>query len=320
MEKSELELFSRSVQQVTSSDNGAELDSALIELGWLDAVAEDRAAAVAVVFEHLGRANVTSGALDDLLALTMGGSVPPDPVVVVLPFLRETLPPGDDSKGKIAVRGMCSNAYGRRGTAMVAVSDGSTIRGVAMPTSKLTQRPIVGLDEALGLHEISGELSPSDAMDLGPVDWANAVAIGQLALGHELVGTSRTMLDLARTHALERVQFGRPIASFQAVRHRLAEGLVAIEAADALLHAAWDEPTPEVAAMAKGMAGKSARAVARHTQQVLAGIGFTTEHPLHLFVRRSLTLDQLLGASAELTRQLGSYAMTHHALPASFPL
>ena len=58
---------------------------------------------------------------------------------------------------------------------------------------------------------------------------------------HELVGASRTMLELAREHALERVQFGRPISSFQAVRHRLAETLVAIETADAVLAAAWDD-------------------------------------------------------------------------------
>ena len=50
------------------------------------------------------------------------------------------------------------------------------------------------------------------------------------------------MLDLAREHALERVQFGRPVAQFQAVRHRLADALVAIEALDATLAAAADEP------------------------------------------------------------------------------
>ena len=46
--------------------------------------------------------------------------------------------------------------------------------------------------------------------------------------------------------------------------------------------------------------------MARHCQQVLAGIGFTTEHPLHLFVRRTIVLDQLLGAGSVLTRQLGA--------------
>ena len=55
-------------------------------------------------------------------------------------------------------------------------------------------------------------------------------------------GAARTMLELARQHALERVQFGRPITIFQAVRHRLADSLIALEAADGLLAAAWDEP------------------------------------------------------------------------------
>ena len=90
------------------------------------------------------------------------------------------------------------------------------------------------------------------------------------------------------------------------MRHRLAEALVALEAAAALLDAAWDDPSPVTAAMAKAFAGRSARSAARHCQQVLAGIGFTTEHPLHLFVRRTMVLDQLLGAGSALTNQLGT--------------
>ena len=113
------------------------------------------------------------------------------------------------------------------------------------------------------------------------------------------------MLQLARDHAVDRVQFDRPIAGFQAVRHRLAESLVAIEAADAAATAAWDDRSPLGAALAKAIAGRSARAVARHSQQVLAGIGFTTEHPLHHYVRRALVLDHLLGDARSLTAALG---------------
>ena len=68
--------------------------------------------------------------------------------------------------------------------------------------------------------------------------------LAQLALGHELVGAARTMLELAREHALERIQFGQPISMFQAVRHRLADTLVAIETADAVLDAAWLDQSP----------------------------------------------------------------------------
>ena len=145
------------------------------------------------------------------------------------------------------------------------------------------------------------------------------MALGQLALGHELVGLARAMLELARRHALDRVQFGRPIGSFQAVRHRLAESLVALEAADGLLSAAWEDPSPVTAAMAKGLAGRSARTVARHAQQVLAGIGFTAEHPLHRYVRRTIVLDQLLGASSVLTRAARRRRARAHRVAAGLP-
>ncbi|HEY2215481.1 MAG TPA: acyl-CoA dehydrogenase family protein [Acidimicrobiales bacterium] len=320
MEASELELFRRSIQQATSSRDGAELDAALDELGWLDAVAVDRGTAVSVLFERQGEANNTSAALDQLLAITMNVKVPLDQIAVILPFVGQMAAPGGNSETRITVRGIGTGALGRRDLAVVCLADGASHRAVSIDMANLSRCRIGGLDPAFGLHEVCGEFDASDATDLGPVDWTDVVAIGQLAIGHELVGTSRTMLELARSHALTREQFGRPIASFQAIRHRLAEGLVAVEAAAALLTAAWEEPTPGVAAMAKGMAGRSTRTVARHAQQVLAGIGFTTEHPLHLSVRRSLVLDQLFGTSASLTRSLGTSVVKNQILPAAFPL
>ena len=72
--------------------------------------------------------------------------------------------------------------------------------------------------------------------------------------------------------------------------------------------------------MAKAFAGRSARTVARHCQQVLAGIGFTTEHPLHRSVRRTIVLDQLLGAGSLLTRSLGTdIAAGRHRSPPPSP-
>ncbi|HEX3796883.1 MAG TPA: acyl-CoA dehydrogenase family protein [Acidimicrobiales bacterium] len=320
MESPDLALFRRSVQQATSTARGAELDTRLTDLGWLDAAVEDRSAAVSVMFESQGASNTHSSALDQLLALTMELSLPVGQAAVLLPALRDTAAPGRMEAGRISVRGIGSDAVDRRELAVVPVSDGPDHRAVAVPLMQLEQRRISGLDAALGLREISGDIPAGAAEDLGPIDWAEVVGVGQLALGHELVGAARTMLDLARTHARNRLQSGRPIASFQAVRHRLAEGLVAVEAAAALLDAAWDEPTPEVAAMAKGMAGRSGRTMARHAQQVLAGIGFTTEHSLHLMVRRTLVLDQMLGASAVLTRVLGAQVLEYKVLPATFSL
>ena len=128
------------------------------------------------------------------------------------------------------------------------------------------------------------------------------------------------MLDLACEHARGRIQFDRPIASFQAVRHRLAETLVAVSMAEAMLDAAWLDPTGGLAAMAKAVAGRQARTAARHCQQVLAGIGFTVEHPFHRYVRRALVLDALLGTAASLTTSLGAELIDSRRLPPLLPL
>ena len=100
----------------------------------------------------------------------------------------------------------------------------------------------------------------SPSADAEPVDWHAAVQLAQLALAHELVGVSRACLAMAREHALERIQFDQPIAKFQAVRHRLADTLVAIETAVAVLDAAWLDPTPGHRGDGQGHAPVAARA------------------------------------------------------------
>ncbi|HEY5096613.1 MAG TPA: acyl-CoA dehydrogenase family protein, partial [Acidimicrobiales bacterium] len=188
-------------------------------------------------------------------------------------------------------------------------------------TADLTLRLVHGVDPRLGLVEVSGDRLPVTAeYDLASGQWPRAIALARLATGHELVGASRALLELARRHALERVQFGRPIASFQAVRHRLADTLVAIESADAALVSAWDEGSPQAAATAKALAGRSAQIATRHCQQVLAGIGFTAEHDLHLYVRRVLVLDELFGSARALTADLGRELLATRRLPPLPPL
>jgi len=147
-----------------------------------------------------------------------------------------------------------------------------------------------------------------DDLPIHPVGEGDSTPIGpgRHALGWWLVGSSRAMLALARQHALDRVQFGKPVASFQAIRHRLAETLVAIEGAEATLQAAAAEPDELAFLLAKAAAGQAALTAARHCQQVLGGIGFTAEHALHRHVKRSLVLDGMLGSARELTREAGA--------------
>jgi hypothetical protein len=323
MDAAEFTLFASGIRRATETGGGEALEAALTELGWHDALRADHGTAVSLLFEAQGAANVTSSALDAVLGGPLGEESVGESdlrIAVVLPQLRRSEAPGRLGDGRCLVRGLGTEAMTRRDTALVVTTRDGTHGAVTVKTSGLELRPRHGLDPALGLVEVAGDFELAGADVREPVDWDAAVARGQLALGHELVGCGRAMLELARQHALQRIQFGRPIGSFQAVRHRLAEALVAIEAAAALLGAAGDEPSRLTAAMAKGLAGRSARTAARHAQQVLAGIGFTTEHPLHRYVRRALVLDQVLGAGTTLTRRLGIEVLESGSLPPSFPL
>ena len=129
------------------------------------------------------------------------------------------------------------------------------------------------------------------------------------------------MLALARDHAASASSSACPSRSFQAVRHRLAETLVAVEAADAALDAAWVDRGPADGRAGEGRRRPQRRApCARHCQQVLAGIGFTTEHDLHRYVRRTLVLDGLFGDARSLTEQIGAGLLATRRLPAITPL
>jgi Acyl-CoA dehydrogenase, C-terminal domain len=156
-----------------------------------------------------------------------------------------------------------------------------------------TDQPSTALGDDLPIHRVAqGDSVP--------------VTAGRHALGWWLVGAGRAMLALARRHALDRTQFGRPVASFQAIRHRLAETLVAIEGAEGTLVAAAAEPDELSFLLAKAAAGQAALTASRHCQQVLGGIGFTAEHELHRHIKRVLVLDAMLGSSRELTREAGA--------------
>jgi hypothetical protein len=321
MDPADLELFERSLRHATEHHSGAELDAALTELGWADALAIDPRAAVSLLFSLQGAANATSGALGHVVrsALDLGRDAS---ALVVLPPVGRWSPPATIEGDRLTVAGLTvgCDLTGDGDTLLVVARTGDKDVAVTVPTAHLSLRPVTGLDPGLGLVEVTGDASVGDEAPEPLSTWADAVALAQVALGHELIGASRTMLELARTHALERIQFGRPISSFQAVRHRLAETLVAVETADAVLGASWDDRSPQTASMAKAMAGRGARTAARHCQQVLAGIGFTTEHPLHLHIRRVLVLDELFGSARALTGALGTDVLATRRLPPLLPL
>jgi alkylation response protein AidB-like acyl-CoA dehydrogenase len=179
-----------------------------------------------------------------------------------------------------------------------AASEGLTIRPVALvdPTRSLAELRFdaVRLDEGALLGEPGrGEAS------LGAVlDGARAV------LAAEMAGGARQVLELSVRFARTREQFGRPIGSFQAIQHRLADMLVAVESASsAAYEAAWsvehDAPDAHLAAcLAKAVASDAYRRVAGDGIQVHGGLGFTWEQDPQLYYKRARSSELLLGDAA----------------------
>ena len=316
LDDTELQIFVTAVHDAAATRSGAALDASLADIGWIDALGIAARAAVSSLFEAQGAACGTSGALGQLQLSELG--IPTDAGAVLLPELGTTAPPVLGNQ--VDVRGIGLEVAARSEQAVLLRCEADGVVGwTTAPVAKLSPEPVRGLDPDAGVVRVDTRLALDD-WERAEGSWDDAVALARLAVGHELVGTMRTMLDLAREHALERVQFDRPIAGFQAVRHRLAESLVAIEGASAALDGAWSDRSPVTAALAKAACGHSAVTVRRHCQQVLAGIGFTTEHDLHRYVRRSMLLDGLFGSARSITTQLGAQVLARRSLPDTLPL
>ena len=119
---------------------------------------------------------------------------------------------------------------------------------------------------------------------------------GATATAAQLVGVARHLIETTVAYAQERQQFGQPIGGFQAVKHHLADALLAVEfAAPVVYRAAWmldggEATASRDASMAKAMAGDAAEQAARVALQVHGAIGFTFEYDLHLWMKRAWAL------------------------------
>ncbi|WP_328351033.1 acyl-CoA/acyl-ACP dehydrogenase [Streptomyces sp. NBC_00445] len=125
-----------------------------------------------------------------------------------------------------------------------------------------------------------------------------------VALAAEQVGVAGQALDMAVEYAKVRHQFGRPIGSFQAVKHLLADVLLEVESARAAAHYvllaadAEDPELPAVASLAKAFCSDACLQATGQNIQVHGGIGFTWEHPAHLYLKRAKTSQLLFGDPA----------------------
>ena len=184
------------------------------------------------------------------------------------------------------------------GTAVRATTLDAVDRSRQLAELALDDLP-VGPDRRLG----------SPGTDAGP-GLERAVAEATTALALETVGTCQTIFDLALQYAKDRVQFGVPIGSFQAVKHKFANMLIALERARACCYFASatiaddDDRRPLAVAMAKAAVGDCQQLLAQEGIQTLGGIGYTWEHDMHLYVKRAKTSGALFGTAREHRRSV----------------
>jgi len=180
-----------------------------------------------------------------------------------------------------------------------------------VPRRELKAERVVSFDASRPLAHLS-----FDGVEVGPERtlgtpgavagaFARAREEATVALALETVGLCERLLELALDHARQRVQFDRPIGSFQAVQHKCADMFVQVQKARAtayfaMMAVAEDDPRRALAAsMAKVAAGDCQRLVCKEAIQIHGGTGFTWESDVHLFVKRAKSTDLLLGTAAE---------------------
>jgi hypothetical protein len=312
MDADEESLLRATIVEVTASADGAQLTSALDHFGWQEMLTTDPSTAIPAVFRGQGLAGTWSSALHDVL----GSALELEPDTVVLIPVPGHQYPEDHGTSSVEISGLMLGERPGVTSAVARVGEPHQSTLVRVPMSELTLERVSGLDPAVSASRVTGTTFGGETIEDSSdgSHWECALADGRLAVSHQLIGTMDAMETLALTHALERSQFGRPIGSFQAVRHRLAETRVAIEAARAAAGAAGptrkhsaDElaDAPLASMLAKLIAGRSASKVTAHCQQVLAGIGFTSEHPFHRFMKRAVVLEKVLGDTGTLTQSVG---------------
>ncbi|WP_322755243.1 acyl-CoA dehydrogenase family protein [Frankia sp. Cas3] len=344
MDADELALVRSSLCRVLRGTEAAALPTALLESGWADLVdpglehdadpdidpgagagagsRTSAAAVLAVLAEESGRGLVPGPALD--LAVLHALGLPADDVTaVVLPPLPARGPAaavaGVRFDGGLVVDGFVLAGAGRAKRLLVA-TDGGVV-AVDPTSASVSVVPVGGLDPDLGLLAVRGTVAAGGcSVVAGGPRVAAATAMARRFLAGQLVGIAAAMLEATVTYVIQREQYGRPIGSFQAVKHRLADVHVARCAAEDAVAFAWEDGGELAAVAAKALAGRAFLTAATHCQQVHGAIAFTVEHELHRYVRRGYVLDTLFGSADDLTWELGERLLASGTVPRLPPL
>ena len=178
----------------------------------------------------------------------------------------------------------------------------------------LVRTPLPTMDLTRRLARLDFAATPAETLsaDAGGL-LARTMDTASLLLAAEQVGGARAVLDSAVAYAMTRVQFGRKIGSFQAVKHRCADLLVEVESARSAVHhalyAADADPAvlPLESALAAGLACDAYASAAAANLQIHGGIGFTWEHDAHLYLKRARSSALLFGTAVAHRRRLAEH-------------
>ena len=160
------------------------------------------------------------------------------------------------------------------------------------------------MDQTRKQAKLTFAATPARLVGADGAGWAavsKMLDLAAVALAAEQVGGAQRVLDMAVEYAKVRVQFGRPIGSFQAIKHKCADMLLEVESAkSAAYYAGWaaaedNEELPVVASLAKSYCSEAYFHSAAENIQIHGGIGFTWEHPAHLYFKRAKSSELLFG-------------------------
>ncbi len=183
-------------------------------------------------------------------------------------------------------------------------SNGISLFGVESGAAGLNKQPLATMDQTRKQARLEFDNVPARLIGQEGNGW-NAVEKGlQLAavcLAAEQLGGAQVCLDMSVEYAKNRIQFGRPIGSFQAIKHKCADMLLQVESArSAAYYAAWaaqenSEELPVVSSLAKAFCSEAFFHCAGENIQIHGGIGFTWEHDAHLYFKRAKSSELMLG-------------------------
>jgi len=168
----------------------------------------------------------------------------------------------------------------------------------------LTKTSLATMDQTRKQSRIDFEGTPAKLIGNEGSGWetlSTVLDLAAVALAAEQVGGAQMCLDMSVEYAKVRVQFGRPIGSFQAIKHKCADMLLEVESAkSAAYYAGWcaaemNDELPSTASLAKAYCSEAYFHAAAENIQIHGGIGFTWEHPAHLYFKRAKSSELLFG-------------------------